>query len=154
MRGDVVRSYHIVFGLVLGGTLAAVNIYNTGIQHEERIKASREEIGNAVFNAEESITQSEGVTRAYARDFIEARGSDDQKPMFLGRYPEISPAVYEKLQRTVEVRFMDLQDRNGTLTKAQREYEEALGQFPSGMVLRAMGFPSEDVLSMHPLWNG
>lgn len=141
----------IVIGLLgVGSMFATLN--NRFISLEAGIKAQYEQNKNNYSNYFNKLKEAAQVPKMYATDLEKvytaaiqgrygASGSRAVFNMLKEQNPNLSPALYTKLQGIIESGRVSFEADQKLLLDKKRVYEEELKVFPNVLVANLLGFP-------------
>lgn len=81
------------------------------------------------------------VAEAAFRGRYGAEGSKAVFQAITEQNPTVDPALYTKLQQIIEAGRNEFQASQTRLLDVKRSYETALGSFPQGFIMKALGYP-------------
>ncbi len=155
-RGGVVAAVLItlgVIGAVVGlGAFACASAYNTANAFEQQLKAEHANNKNILAQYGQKVAETVQVTAMarddmskVAKDALSARyGQDGSKATVQAineQNPVIDNELYRKPQQLIESGRDEFEKSQKRLTDIKRSYETALGSFPQGNLMRALGYP-------------
>lgn len=134
---------------------SAVSAYNTGNRMEQGIKAQYEENQNKLSALSNSVMEAAQVPELAKNDMkevIEAAMEGRYGPNGSGgamfqaiteAYPgTLDAALYTKIQTLIESGRRDFAAEQSKLIDKTRVYETALGNFPGGLMMKIVGYPT------------
>lgn len=156
IQGNTMVAVLVVVGILvaIGAVLAFsyISAYNTGNQLENVIKAEYENNQNVLAQYSQKVMEAaqvpemmrEDVTKI-TREAISGRyGPDGSRAAFqaiVEQNPQMSEALYVKLQQITEAGRDEFKTHQTRLIDAKRVYETSLGSFWTGTLLRIAGYP-------------
>lgn len=142
----------IILTLFAVAAVSYISAYNTGNRLEQRIKAeyaNNENIlaqyGQKMMEAAQVPAMMRDDVSRVIRDALSVRyGPEGAKAVFQAiaeQNPNVSEAVYVKLQQLIEAGRDEFKTGQTRLIDTKRVYETALGSFYQGIWLRIAGYP-------------
>lgn len=133
-----------------------VSAYNTGNRLEKNLSAALETNENILAQYSQKIMEATQVPEMMRDDIIEVTtaaiqgryGPDGARATFqmiTEQNPQVSPAVYVKLQQIIEAGRDEFKNGQTRMVDQKRVYEVALGSFWQGFWLRTAGYPKVDM---------
>ena len=159
-QGSALAVLLVVVGLLVAVVavlaLSYISAYNTGNQFENRLKAEYENNQNILSQYSQKVMEAVQVPDMMrddlvkvARAALEGRyGENGSQAVFQAiaeQNPQVSEALYIKLQQLIEAGRDEFKNAQTRLIDTRRAYETALGSFWQGMWLRIAGYPREDL---------
>lgn len=150
----------VAVGLVVAAfavlAMSYISAYNAGNRFENQLKAAYENNQNILSQYAQKVMEASQVPDmmrddlvAVSRAAIEGRyGEGGSRAVFQAiaeQNPQVSEALYIKLQQIVEAGRDEFKTAQTRLIDIKRAYETALGSFWQGMWLRIAGYPQEDL---------
>lgn len=142
-----------VLGAIIGlAIMVFVSANNTANAFDQKVKyehANNRQIlatyGNKMADASQVTDMARDDIVKISKAAIEGRyGAEGSKAVFQAiqeQNPSVDPELYRKLQQMVEAGRTEFQNSQTRLLDIKRSYETALGSFPQGFIMKALGFP-------------
>lgn len=156
MKGALI-TLGILFGVAILAVAMLSGNYNRAIFHENGIKAQYEDmeniLGNYSLKAQEAAQVPDMAIDGLKQVMLAAMqgryGNDGSKATFQWikeNYPgSVDPNLYTKIQQIVESGRNEFQRSQTMLIDKKQAYQNDLGVFPGGFVMRMFGFPRIDL---------
>lgn len=146
--------------LGLGIASVAISANNTANVYEQNIIAQHQQSENVLGQYAPKLAEQIGVTKLQAnavKDIFNSAntsrygkdGSQANMQWITEQNPNFDQSNYHLVLETIEAGRNDFQNQQKTKIDQVREYRTALGQFPSGFVMKIMGWPSEDFFARY-----
>lgn len=159
-KGSALAVALVVIGIILaiGGVLAMsyISAYNTGNQLENKLKAEYENNQNILAQFSQKVLEAAQVPDMMRDDLVKVTreaiqgrygetGSRAVFQMITEQNPQVSEALYVKLQQLIEAGRDEFKNGQTRMIDTKRAYETALGSFWQGTWMRIAGYPKEDL---------
>lgn len=159
-KGSATSTVLILVGLTLAViavlALNYISAHNTGNQFENRLKAEYENNQNILSQYSQKLMEAVQVPDMMRDDLVKVSraalegryGENGSQAIFQAiaeQNPQVSEALYIKLQQLIESGRDEFKNAQTRLIDTRRAYETALGSFWQGMWLRIAGYPREDL---------
>lgn len=154
----------VVAGIVIAMLL--INANNTAVRHEKGIEAQYTEMENVLGQYSLKVVEAAKIPDMATQDLKEVMrgalsarygegGSQAAFQWIKETYPgQVDPALYQKIQQIIEGGRNKFENAQTMLIDRKRAYEEALGMFPSGVLMKIVGFPKIDLSKFNIISSG
>ena len=152
----------IVGAIILVGVMYVVGAFNEGNSSEQQIVATWDNMQNILGQFTTKVAEAAQVPAMQRNDLtkvvqaaLSARyGKDGSKATFQWiqeQNPQINSAVYVQIQQIIEAGRNQFQNEQTRLIDSERVYKTALGSFPKGFIMHAVGYPKIDLAKYKPI---
>lgn len=144
----------IVFvGSIIG---YGVSVNNTAVRTENSLVAQYEQNQNNLSQYSNKIVEMVQVPEMYKNDYKDvitsaltgrygANGSQAQFQWLKEHNINFDSSLYGKIQDEMAIGRDKFENEQKKLIDRKRVYEDALGTFPHGVLLKALGFPTDKI---------
>lgn len=154
--GGALAAVLITLGIVLAlaalAVMVFVNANNTANAFDQKVKyewGNNKQIlanyGNKVMDAAQVPSMARDDIARVAEGALRGRyGAEGSKAIIQAiteQNPTVPAGLYENLQRIIEAGRNEFQTSQQRLGDIKRSYETALGSFPQGFIMKALGYP-------------
>ena len=155
MKGALITLGVLASVLVIVASMC-IGSYNTAIRHETGIKAQYEDMENILGNYSNKVQEASGVSVLAIEGLKEVmtaalqgrygeNGSQATMQWIKENYPgQVDPGLYAKVQQIIESGRNEFQNSQTMLVDKKQAYQNDLGVFPGGFVMKMFGFPRID----------
>lgn len=159
-QGSALAIVLVVVGLLVAliavAAMSYISAYNSANRLENTIKAEYDNNQNILAQYSQKVMEASQVPEMMrddiskiTREAISGRyGPDGSKAVFQAiqeQNPQMSEALYVKLQQIIEAGRDEFKTHQTRLIDAKRVYETALGSFWTGTWMRIAGYPKRNL---------
>lgn len=154
--GGALAAVFITLGIMAALAGLAIMVFvsanNTANAFDQKVKYEHENNKNILANYGTKVLEIAQVPDMARDDIIKVAdaamkgryGADGSKAVFQAiqeHNPSVDPGLYQKLAQVIESGRNEFQGSQTKLLDIKRSYETALGSFPQGFIMKALGYP-------------